>query len=237
MGLFPTRLFPTGLKVQLRKPPNTIWGGLLFSVFLSGVLSACTSDGLNPGSNGTGLGIASSDLDPATVVKSPNDDRDYRYITLDNNLRALLVSDSTTDKSAAALAALRGSYDEPTERPGLAHFLEHMLFIGTEKYPELDGYQSFLARHGGSSNAYTAGDHTNYFFDVQPSAFDEALDRFAQFFIAPLLDPNYVDREKKAVHSEYQLQLKDDGWRGFAVQKKSMNPDHPGTRFNIGSLE
>ena len=237
MGLFPTRLFPTDSKVQLRTPPNTIWRGLLLSVFLSGVLSACTSDGLNPGSNGTGLGIAGSDLDPATVVKSPNDDRDYRYITLDNNMRALLVSDSTTDKSAAALAALRGSYDEPAERPGLAHFLEHMLFIGTEKYPELDGYQSFLARHGGSSNAYTAGDHTNYFFDVQPSAFDEALDRFAQFFIAPLLDPNYVDREKKAVHSEYQLQLKDDGWRGFAVQKKSMNPDHPGTRFNIGSLE
>ena len=112
-----------------------------------------------------------------------------------------------------------------------------MLFIGTEKYPKLDGYQNFLARHGGSSNAYTSGDHTNYFFDVQPEAFDEALDRFAQFFIAPLLDPAYVGREKKAVHSEYQLQLKDDGWRGFAVQKKSMNPKHPGTRFNIGSLE
>jgi len=203
-------------------------------LLVSLLLSACAGDSLSPGS---GVGIASADLGENTVVKSPNDDRDYRYITLDNNLRALLVSDSTTDKSAAALAVLRGSYDEPSERPGLAHFLEHMLFIGTQKYPELDGYQSFLARHGGSSNAYTAGDHTNYFFDVQPTAFDEALDRFAQFFIAPLLDPKYVGREKKAVHSEYQLQLKDDGWRGFAVQKKSMNPDHPGTRFNIGSLE
>lgn len=174
---------------------------------------------------------------PTTVVSSPNDDREYRYLTLPNELRVLLVADAETDKSAAALVALRGSYDEPANRPGLAHFLEHMLFIGTKKYPELDGYQSFLATHGGSSNAYTAGDHTNYFFDVQPEALDEALDRFSQFFVAPLLDPNYVGREKKAVHSEYQLQLKDDGWRGFAVQKKSMNPDHPGTRFNIGSLE
>ena len=147
---------------------------------------------MGPDTTNSGLGILSSDLATDTVVKSPNDDRDYRYITLDNALRVLLVSDSTTDKSAAALAALRGSYDEPSERPGLAHFLEHMLFIGTEKYPELDGYQSFLARHGGSSNAYTAGNHTIYFFDVQPSAFDEELDRFAQFFIAPLLDPNSV---------------------------------------------
>lgn len=171
------------------------------------------------------------------VVTSPNDDREYRYLILSNGVRVLLVADDTTDKSAAALAVLRGSFDEPANRPGLAHFLEHMLFIGTKKYPELDGYQSFLATQGGSSNAYTSGDHTNYFFDVKPEALDEALDRFSQFFIAPLLDPNYVDREKKAVHSEYQLQLKDDGWRGFAVQKKSMNPDHPGTRFNIGSLE
>ena len=171
------------------------------------------------------------------VVTSPNDDREYRYLTLENGLRALLVADPETDKSAAALAVLRGSFDEPANRPGLAHFLEHMLFIGTEKYPELDGYQSFLATHGGSSNAYTSGDHTNYFFDVQPEALDEALDRFSQFFIAPLLDPKYVEREKNAVHSEYQLQLKDDGWRGFAVQKKSMNPEHPGSRFNIGSLE
>ena len=193
----------------------------------------------------TGCAVTESDNNPAQgpssaasqVVTSPNDDREYRYLTLSNGVRTLLVADERTDKSAAALAVLRGSYDEPAERPGLAHFLEHMLFIGTKKYPELDGYQSFLATQGGSSNAYTSGDHTNYFFDVKPEALDEALDRFAQFFVAPLLDPNYVGREKKAVHSEYQLQLKDDGWRGFAVQKKSMNPDHPGTRFNIGSLE
>jgi len=227
---------PSNQNQLFRHRRSNLLDGLLVCLLLSLLLGGCASGGPNSKATGTGLGIASA-VDKNTVVKSPNDDRDYRYITLDNSLRALLVSDSTTDKSAAALAALRGSYDEPDERPGLAHFLEHMLFIGTEKYPEIDGYQGFLARHGGSSNAYTAGDHTNYFFDVQPSAFDEALDRFAQFFIAPLLDPKYVDREKKAVHSEYQLQLKDDGWRGFSVQKKSMNPAHPGTRFNIGSLE
>lgn len=204
---------------------------LALALMLAVVLTGCADDRL-----------AHTQAEPnaaggTQVVTSPNDDRQYRYLTLPNRVRALLVADETTDKSAAALAVLRGSYDEPAERPGLAHFLEHMLFIGTQKYPELDGYQSFLATQGGSSNAYTSGDHTNYFFDVKPEALDEALDRFSQFFISPLLDPNYVDREKKAVHSEYQLQLKDDGWRGFAVQKKSMNPAHPGTRFNIGSLD
>ena len=172
-----------------------------------------------------------------TPVKSPNDAWAYRYLTLGNGLRVLLASDPKADKAAASLTVFRGSYHEPAEWPGLAHFLEHMLFIGTEKYPEVDAYQAFISANGGSSNAYTAGDHTNYFFDIDPAFFQPAMDRFAQFFIAPKLDPSYVQREKNAVHSEYQLQMKDDGWRAFAANKMALDPAHPAARFNIGSLE
>jgi secreted Zn-dependent insulinase-like peptidase len=178
-----------------------------------------------------------TDPAPVAIRKSPNDAREYRYQVLENGLRVLLVSDPDTDKAAASLVVFRGSYHEPEAYPGLAHFLEHMLFIGTEKYPEVDAYQEFVSRHGGSSNAYTAGDHTNYFFDIRPDRFPEAMDRFAQFFISPLFAAEYVDREKNAVHSEYQLQLKDDGWRSAAVVGEIMNPAHPEARFNIGSLE
>ncbi|MDG1231671.1 MAG: insulinase family protein [Pseudomonadales bacterium] len=101
------------------------------------------------------------------IEKSPNDTRDYRYLELVNGLKVVLISDRKADKAAASLTAFRGSFHDPSERLGLAHFLEHMLFIGTEKYPEADGYFSFVQAHGGSSNAYTASDHTNYFFDIQ----------------------------------------------------------------------
>lgn len=181
--------------------------------------------------------IAKGAAEPITVRKSPNDDRDYRYLILPNKMRVLLVSDPSTDKAAAALSIYRGSFHEPESRPGLAHFLEHMLFIGTEKYPEVDSFQNFITGNGGSSNAYTAQDHTNYFFDIQTSGFNEGLDRFAHFFIDPLLSPEYVEREKNAVHSEYQMQIKDDGWRGYMVSKRALNPEHPGHRFTIGSLE
>ncbi len=180
--------------------------------------------------------MAAPDAEP-TVVKSPNDQRAYRYIELANGLKVLLASDPGADKAAASLTVFRGSFHEPAERPGVAHFLEHMLFIGTEKYPEVDGYQAFISANGGSSNAYTAGDHTNYFFDIDPAHFQAGMDRFAQFFIAPLLDPAYVERERNAVHSEYQMQFKDDGWRTFSASKMALNPDHPLSRFNIGSLE
>lgn len=194
------------------------------------VLAGCAST-TEPGSANLTIPV---EVEP---VKSPNDERDYRYLELDNGLKALLISDTKADKSAAALSVYRGSFDDPEDRPGLAHFLEHMLFIGTEKYPEPDAYFKFVQSNGGSSNAYTAADHTNYFFDIQPGAFREGLDRFAQFFIAPLFTKEYVDREKNAVHSEYQLQIKQDGWRGFAVQKVAVNPEHPFSRFNIGTLE
>lgn len=174
---------------------------------------------------------------PITVRQSPNDQRAYRYRTLANGLRLLLVSDPDTDKAAASLVVFRGSHHEPAAYPGLAHFLEHMLFIGTRKYPEVDAYQQFIGQHGGSSNAYTAGDHTNYFFDIQPDYFEAGMDRFAQFFIAPLLAADYVEREKNAVHSEYQMQLRADNWRASAVLDVALSPNHPEARFNIGSLE
>ena len=186
-------------------------------------------------------GAQDAESTPALVKvsprKSPNDTREYRYLILPNQLKALLVSDPETDKSAAALAVYRGSFHEPDSRPGLAHFLEHMLFIGTETYPEVDSFQQYITANGGSSNAYTALDHTNYFFDIKNSALDEGLDRFGHFFIDPLLSPEYVEREKNAVHSEYQMQIKDDGWRGYMVSKQGLNPEHPGHRFTIGSLD
>lgn len=219
-----------GLQGKNHKQGRTLLRYALGATLILG-LSACSHT--SPGSV--------EDIPSAAAVvninKSPNDPRDYRYLTLGNGLRALLVSDPKTDKAAASLVALRGSFHEPKKYLGLAHFLEHMLFIGTKKYPEVNAYQTYINAHGGSSNAYTALDHTNYFFDIQPEYFRGAMDRFAQFFIAPLLDPAYVDREKNAVHSEYQLQTKNDGWRGYLTQKLALNPEHPGSRFTIGSLD
>ncbi|WP_286239662.1 insulinase family protein [Neptuniibacter halophilus] len=173
----------------------------------------------------------------ADVEKSPNDPKHYRSLTLDNQLRVLLISKPGADKAAASMNVAVGSSANPEERAGLAHFLEHMLFLGTEKYPEADEYQSFIRSHGGGHNAYTAQENTNYFFDVSAEHLEPALDRFAQFFIAPLFDAKYVDRERHAVHSEYQAKIKDDYRRGFAVSKSLMNPENSQNRFVVGSLK
>ena len=171
------------------------------------------------------------------IAKSPNDQRDYLALTLDNKLQVLLISDPSTDKASAAMDVYVGSADDPQDFLGLAHFLEHMLFLGTKKYPTPDEYQKFISNHGGSHNAFTSLEHTNYFFDIQEKYLEEALDRFSQQFTAPLFNADYVEREVNAVHSEYTAKIKDDSRRFFEAVKTTLSSDHPYKKFSVGNLE
>ncbi|WP_067862355.1 insulinase family protein [Neptuniibacter marinus] len=173
----------------------------------------------------------------AEVDKSPIDPKQYSALTLNNQLRVLLISDPETDKAAASMNVAVGSSANPKDRAGLAHFLEHMLFLGTEKYPEADEYQNYIRSHGGGHNAYTSQENTNYFFDVTSDSLEPALDRFAQFFIAPLFNEKYVDRERHAVHSEYKAKIKDDYRRIYAATKQVMNQENSYNHFAVGNLE
>jgi len=174
---------------------------------------------------------------PIDVVQSINDAREYQYLTLENDLKVLLISDPSTDKAAAALDVAVGSGDDPRERQGLAHFLEHMLFLGTEKYPQADDYQRFISQSGGSHNAYTSNEHTNYFFDVDASSLEPALDRFAQFFLTPLFSSEYVSRERHAVDSEYKSKIQNGYRRQLDVLRQLMNKKHPLSTFSVGNLD
>ena len=166
-----------------------------------------------------------------------NDQSEYRRFTLENGLKVILLSDPKLNKSSASLAVATGSYSDPAGRQGLAHFLEHMLFLGTEKYPDVTDYGNYLKSNGGYNNAYTSGDHTNYHFEIRHEAFAGALDRLAQFFIAPLFTPQFTEREMNAVNSEYQKNLENDGWREYQLVTTLYRPGHPANHFNIGSRE
>ena len=172
----------------------------------------------------------------AAVVHAPSaDSRAYRAVVLDNGLQVLLVQDPSADKAAAAIDVKIGSGADPDDRQGLAHLLEHMLFLGTAGYPEAGEYQSFISRHGGSDNAYTAPRHTNYYFDITANYLEPALDRFAQFFTAPLLNTEFVNRERAVVHSEYSSKLQSDWRRIWAARGQALEPAFPDGGFAVGS--
>ncbi len=91
----------------------------------------------------------------------------------------MLVSDDSADKSAASLDVRVGSALDPRPLFGTAHFLEHMLFMGTEKYPSENEYSEYITNNGGMNNAFTSLTDTNYMFDSSNEGFEGALDRFA----------------------------------------------------------
>ncbi|MGL5948708.1 MAG: insulinase family protein [Aeromonas sp.] len=173
----------------------------------------------------------------ANLNQSPNDHRHYRALRLDNNLRVLLICDPSSDKSAASLAVNCGHFADPSDRQGLAHFLEHMLFLGTETFPQAGEYQQFMTRHGGSHNAWTGTEHTNFFFEIDNEFYAEGLHRFSQFFICPTFDKTMVDKERNAVEAEYRLKLQDDARRSYQVHKETVNPAHPFAKFSVGNLD
>ncbi|OUL58513.1 insulinase family protein [Pseudoalteromonas ulvae] len=168
---------------------------------------------------------------------SRNDNRTYHPLTLDNGLKVLLIQDTHSEKAAASLTVNAGHFDDPDHRQGLAHFLEHMLFLGTDRHPEPGILSQFTSQHGGSCNAWTGTEHSSYFFEIDNPFFYQALEIFSRFFIAPLITEQATTKERSAIDAEFKLKLKDDSRRIYQVHKETANPAHPFAKFSVGNKE
>jgi insulysin len=168
---------------------------------------------------------------------SPNDQRSYRHLILSNQLNVLLIHDSLTEKCSACCDVEVGSLADPDDIQGLAHFLEHMLFMGTNLYPQENEYSIFINTHGGYSNAYTSIENTVYYFEIQNNSFENALNIFSTFFWCPIFDDSAVGRELQAVDNENTKNLQADNWRTYQLLKSLAHPNHPLNKFSTGNLE
>ncbi|WP_338557885.1 pitrilysin [Erwinia sp. E_sp_B04_7] len=176
-------------------------------------------------------------LIPDAIRKSEKDPREYQAIKLDNGMTVLLVSDPQATKSLSALTIPVGSLDNPRNQQGLAHYLEHMLLMGSKRYPSPDNLAEYLKRHGGSHNASTASYRTAFYLEVENDALEPAVDRLADAIAEPLLDPVNAERERHAVNAELTMARSRDGLRMAQVGAETLNPDHPSSLFSGGNLE
>ncbi len=156
-------------------------------------------------------------------------------LQLANDLKVLLISDPMADQSAASMQVGVGTWSDPEEYPGMAHFCEHMLFMGTKKYPGVNEFFTLVADYAGQTNAYTAPNRTIYMFSVQTTGFLLLLDRFAHFFIDPLFNPSFLSRELHNVDQEFAKNLENDHWREYMVFKETGNQSHPNRMFSTGN--
>ncbi|WP_445495180.1 pitrilysin [Photorhabdus sp. SF281] len=172
-----------------------------------------------------------------TIYKSENDHRQYQGIKLANNMTVLLVSDEKATKSLAAISIPVGSMENPDSQLGLAHYLEHMVLMGSARYPQSGSLSEFLQKHGGSYNASTASYRTAFYLEVENEALADATDRLADALAEPLLDPVNADRERNAVNAELTMARSRDGMRVAQIRSETLNPKHPNARFSGGNLE
>ena len=141
-----------------------------------------------------------------------------------------------------ALCVNRGYYQDFDDTPGIAHYCEHMLFMGNKKYPKENDWEDWLSSNGGSANASTHNLFTNYVFDIAPKGKQllfEALDRFAHNFISPLFNPDASERELNSIQQEFTFHKTDDSYKQWLILKRHVlkRKDIPYYKFGSGNKQ
>ena len=170
-------------------------------------------------------------------IQGDADWRKFKAFQLENGVTCVVVNDKESKTTAMSCVVEVGAASDPRELSGLAHFCEHMCFLGSEKYPGENEYKRYLASHGGRSNASTSMHLTNYKFEILADHAEKAVDIFSNFFVAPLFTSSGTEREVQAVNSENSKNLTADGRRRLQILKDIADPQHYYSKFSTGNAE
>lgn len=157
-----------------------------------------------------------------------------KTLTLANGLRANLVHAPGARRAAAWLRISRGSHDEPLEYPGLAHFIEHLLFLCGERFVDGERLMPWVQARGGRVNASTRARHTDYFFEVPAEALGEGLARLVDMLARPRLDESTQLAEREVLEAEFLARGRDPDTLIDAALALGMAPGQAPGRFVAG---
>ena len=156
---------------------------------------------------------------------------------LPNGLQVLMCYQSDAPTTNVSMAVQAGHFFDPAECHGLAHLLEHMLFLGSRHVPKPNGINELVEQNGGTINAWTGTEYANYHFNIGHPALGLILPAFADMLRAPLLNPNSMAKEIQAIEAEFQFKRKDDLRRLYQIHKETCNPAHPFSQFSVGNAD
>ncbi|SCZ34239.1 MULTISPECIES: pyrroloquinoline quinone biosynthesis protein PqqF [unclassified Pseudomonas] len=157
--------------------------------------------------------------------------------TLANGLRVTLRHVPGLKRSAAVLRVAAGSHDAPLAWPGLAHLLEHLFFLGTERFPAGENLMAYVQRHGGQVNARTSERTTDFFFELPPATFAEGLERLGDMLTHPRLDEADQLREREVLHAEFIAWSQDAAAQRQLALHDGLSATHPLRGFHAGNRD
>lgn len=155
--------------------------------------------------------------------------------TLANGLLVQLHHHPHLKQAAAWLRVSAGSHDVPSAWPGLAHFLEHLFFRGTERFPGDQALMPFVQRHGGQLNASTRERSTDFFFELPLPSFSDGLERLCEMLANPGLGTCEQLQEREVLHAEFIAWTRDPQSRQEQWLTSPLNPAHPLRAFHAGN--
>ncbi|MBU1292338.1 insulinase family protein [Patescibacteria group bacterium] len=131
----------------------------------------------------------------------------YKKTTLKNGLRIITVPDKNTKTAAVLVLVGTGSKYETKDINGISHFLEHMFFKGTKKYPSTLKLIEPLDQIGGEYNAFTGEEYTGYWAKIDASHLDLALDWVSDIYLNSKFEEKEINREKGTILQEMNMYL------------------------------
>ena len=158
-----------------------------------------------------------------------------RHLTLANGLQLTLRHAPRLKRSAAALRVHAGSHDAPGKWPGLAHFLEHLFFLGTPRFALADGLMRYVQALGGQVNASTRERTTDFFFEVPANALAGGLERLCQMLAEPDLGIERQRSEREVIHAEFIAWSRNPQAQQQFALLQSVSPGHPLGAFHAGN--
>jgi zinc protease len=172
-------------------------------------------------------------LDPAPASKGGANVSEHH---LANGLRVLLA-ERHFDPVVAVMTWYRvGARNEREHEAGVSHFLEHMMFKGSARFPK-GAVDRITTQLGGVNNAFTSYDHTAYWFELASDRWERALEIEADRMQRLTLDGNEFAAEREVVLEELAMGL-DDPWRSLAdLVQSALFTRHPYRRPIIGHAD
>ena len=161
----------------------------------------------------------------------------FQKTILDNGLRVLTVEKPESHSIASGIFVKAGSRNEDPDTNGISHFLEHMVFKGTAKYPTFLAVSEAIEGVGGDLNAWTGEDHTYYHNKVPSTQLVRSLDVVAELVQHPLLREEDIKREKGVIVEEINMYLDVPARHVMVVLGATMWPEQPLGRPILGTKE
>jgi len=171
---------------------------------------------------------------PCAPVDAPSEPLQLR---LANGLAVALLSRPDLPRAALSVRVAAGSHDEPMAFSGLAHFLEHLLFLGGAAFAGEQRLMPFVRACGGQLNASTQAHHSDYFCEVPAQQLEDALARLLDMLWQARLDPAAQRAEREVLHAEFLARSRDGQTLIQTALGQAVAAGHPLGGFYAGNRQ